>query len=180
MKFAFHEGKAIEAMALIAKLLPGVSPLYVSKILFYAEKWHLNRFGRPILADTYIAMPLGPVPSTVKNFIDHNWAWVAKPEQFDEAVRVEKKEGFYRLYSGKRAPNTDLLSPSDVACLEEAVKFCSDKKPEELSALTHHEKAWREAPANGAMDYELFIDDDNPNKNAVLAIAKETAACGIL
>jgi uncharacterized phage-associated protein len=180
MKFAFHEGKAIEAMALIAKLHPGVTPLYVSKMLFFAEKWHLNRYGRPILADTFIAMPKGPVPSTIKNFIDHNWAWVDKPAQFEEAVKVQKKGGFKRLYTGTREPNLDLLSKTDVDCITEAVDFCKDKDPEELSLLTHHERSWREADANGAMDYELFIDEDNPNRQAILAIARETAACGIL
>lgn len=73
LKFPFHETKALEVLAFIAKTSPGLTPLFVSKILFFAEKWHLNRYGRPIIGDTYIAMPRGPVPSAIKNYIDHNW-----------------------------------------------------------------------------------------------------------
>ena len=36
------------------------------------------------------------------------------------------------------------------------------------------------ADANQAMDYEMFIDDDNPRKNAVIDMAKEAASYGVL
>lgn len=157
-----------------------MTPLFVSKVLFFAEKWHFNRYGRPILADTYIAMPKGPVPSTVKNFIDHNWDWVDKPEDFDNAVTFDRSKGWPRLMSGKRKVNKDVLSATDIECITEAIDFCKDKSSDELSQITHREKAWLKAGVNSAMDYELFIDDDNPNKAAILAMAKEVAVCGIL
>ena len=59
IKFAFSDSKALEALAFIASMRPGFTPLFVSKVLFFAEKWHINRYGRPIIADTYIAMVLG-------------------------------------------------------------------------------------------------------------------------
>lgn len=180
IKFAFHESKAIEALALIAELQPGMTPLYVSKTLFFAEKWHINKYGRPILADTYIAMPRGPVPSTVKNFIDHKWDWVAKPEELDAAVLFDRSKGWARLMPGSRKANMELLSATDIECLAEAVSFCKDKKPDELSQITHQEKAWLQADTNAPMDYELFIDDDNPHRDEILSMVKEVAACGVL
>ena len=33
-------------------------------------------------------MPRGPVPSTIKNFIDEKWDWVDRPEGFDEAITI--------------------------------------------------------------------------------------------
>jgi len=180
IKFAFHEGKAVEALALIAKLKPGLTPLYVSKIFFYAEKWHLNRYGRPIVADTYIAMPKGPVPSTIKNFIDSNWAWIDKPEEIDNAIKIDSSKGWPRLFAGEREPNLSILSETDAQCLEEAVNYCKDKSPAELSALTYQEKSWLLAEANQAMDYEHFIDDDNPNRVQIVELAKVASAYGIL
>jgi uncharacterized phage-associated protein len=180
LKFAFSEAKAIEALAFVAREHPGLTPLYVAKVLFYAEKWHLNRYGRPILADTYIAMPLGPVPSTVKNFIDGNWEWVEKPERLDEAITIDRSRRLPRLMPGKLADDLSTLSESDIQCLSEAIAFCKDKTPEELSALTHFERAWQEADANRAMDYALFIDDDNPHREEILQMARENAAYGVL
>jgi hypothetical protein len=180
IKFPFHEGKAVEALALVAQVQPGLTPIYVSKIFFFAEKWHLNRYGRPIVADTYIAMPQGPVPSVIKDFIDQKWDWTSKPEDFDTAIKIVRKRGLLRLLPGRRPPNLDVLSESDIECLKEAIAFCKDKTPDELSDLTHLEKAYRLAIANAPMDYEFFIDDDNPDKADVLASARRTAAYGVL
>jgi uncharacterized phage-associated protein len=180
IKFPFHEGKAIEALALIASVSPGLTPLFVSKILFYAEKWHLNRYGRPVIGDTYVAMPQGPVPSVVKDYIDQKWDWVHKPEGFDEAVAIQRQAGLLRLLPGQRGPNLDALSESDVECIAEAIAFCKDKSADELSLLTHREKAYVLAQANGPMDYEFFIDDDNPQHATVVARAKRVAAYGVL
>ncbi len=180
LKFPFYEKKAVEALAYIAQVRSGLTPLYVSKILFYAEKRHLNQYGRPILADTYIAMPMGPVPSTVKNFIDHNWDWIPKPEEFDSAVVIDRTKGLSRLMPGKRKPDLSVLSQTDVECLDQAIAFCADMSASELSRITHAEKAWLAAGANQPMDYEMFIDDDNPHKDEILSMAREIAVHGVL
>lgn len=180
MKFAFSEKKALEALAYIAHTHEGFSPLYVAKILFYAEKWHINRYGRPIIADTYIAMPRGPVPSVIKDFIDQNWNWVEKPEGFDDAVNITVFQGMRRLMKGKRPPNLDLLSESDIECLKEAIEFCLGKSADELSNLTHLEKSYLHADPNKPMNYLFFIDEDNPNKEVITEVARENAIHGVV
>src|SRR3954470_1467330 len=136
LRFAFSEGKALEALAFIARERPGLSPLYIAKILFYAEKWHLNRYGRPIIADTYIAMPKGPVPSSVRDYIEQNWHWVDHPEDFYAAIKIERAGHLPTLVPGSRGPNLDVLSESDLECLREAINFCVTKTSDELSQLT--------------------------------------------
>ena len=180
MKFAFNEAKALEALAFIAKERPGFTPLYVSKVLFFAEKWHLNRFARPIIADTYIAMPMGPVPSTIKNYLDANWQWLREPEGFAEAVKIDRTGAFPALMPIEGRVAIGFLSPSDIDCLLEAIAYCKDNTPDELSNITHFEKAWKSAEVNRAMDYADFVDDDNPNKDEILRIAQENAAYAIL
>lgn len=179
LKFAFNEAKAIEVLAFIAEKAPGLTPFYVSKVLFYAEKWHLNRFGRPIIADTYVAMPDGPVPSTIKNFLDGNWEWIEEPDGLDQAVKIDRSGRRLRLNPGTRPVNTDLLSTTDMDCLLESIGFCKDKSFTVLSRMTHFEKAWKSAEPNRYMDYADFIDDDNPNRDEIIAIAEETAAYGV-
>ena len=180
LKFAFSEAKAIETLAFIANESPGLTPFYVAKVCFYAEKWHFNRYGRPILADTYIAMPRGPVPSTIKNFLDGKWDWVEKPQDLDDAVSIDRTQKWARLFKGKRAPNMALLSQTDIDCLKEAIHFCTSKSPSELSTMTHYEKSWASAEPNRAMDYADFIDDDNPHKAEIAEMAKVNSAYGVL
>ncbi|WP_409530306.1 Panacea domain-containing protein [Shinella sp.] len=49
------------------------------KTLYYADRAHLQRYGRPITGDRYIAMENGPVPS---------YAYNAVKQQLPEAERV--------------------------------------------------------------------------------------------
>ncbi|HEV2628044.1 MAG TPA: Panacea domain-containing protein [Pseudolabrys sp.] len=180
LKFAFNEAKALETLAFIAKIKAGFTPFYVAKVLFFAEKWHLNRYGRPIIADTYIAMPRGPVPSTIKNYMDGEWGWSPEPDGLDEAVKIDHSGRFPRLMPIEGRQEGGLLSSSDAECLKEAIDYCKDKSPDELSKITHFEKAWKAAEANRPMDYADFIDDDNPHKKEILRLAQENAAYAIL
>lgn len=180
LKFQFNEEKAIEILAYIAQEVPGQTPLYVSKILFYAEKWHLNKFGRPIIGDTFYAMQRGPVPSTIKNFIDEKWDWVEKPEAFDDAVTMQRSDnGLTKLMQGKREPNLNILSASDIECVKQAIAYCLPKSASQLSHLTHFEKAWLNAETNKPMDYLYFIDEDNENREEIIEISYENAIHGI-
>jgi len=180
LKFSFNDAKALEALAFIASERPGFTPLYVSKVLFFAEKWHINRYGRPIIADTYIAMPRGPVPSTIKNFIDEKWDWVDRPQGFDEAITISTGSYLRRLMPGLRRPNISCLSETDMECLRDAIAYCNLKSADELSDITHFEKSWRNAPTNSPMSYEDFIDDDNENKDEILKEMEEIATHGVL
>jgi uncharacterized phage-associated protein len=44
-----------------------IGRLKLMKLLWLADRIHLNKYGRLILRDQYSALPLGPVPSTTMN-----------------------------------------------------------------------------------------------------------------
>lgn len=178
LRFQFDEQKAVEVLAYMAGRWPGITQFYAAKVLFFAEKKHLNRYCRPIVADTFIAMPNGPVPGTLYDFIKGNLDQAGDPQAILDAIEVD--QGRYKQVRAKRPADLSFLSDSDVECLEEAIRFCHGKKFDELSQITHRERAWQEAPQNGPMDYEALIDEDNPNRDAVLEQAREFAAYGVL
>jgi len=176
MRFQFDERKGTEALVYIANAWPNVTIFFASKVLFFAEKRHLNAYGRPIVADTFIAMSNGPVPSTLYDFIKGNFGQSGDPEGFRAAVELIKPP----IIAAKRKYDPKILSQSDVECLIAAIEFCKPKGFSHLSQLTHQERSWAEASTNSPMDYELFIDSDNPNRDAILAEAREFAAYGVL
>ncbi|HSX53856.1 MAG TPA: Panacea domain-containing protein [Sphingomonas sp.] len=176
LRFQFDERKGTEALAYIAAKWPNVTIFYASKVLFFAEKKHLNAYGRPIVADTFIAMPNGPVPSTLYDFIKGNLGQSGDPEGFREAIDTAN----HPRIAAKRPFNNEALSATDIECIDAAIAYCRPKGFGHLSQLTHQERAWSEAYANSAMDYELFIDEDNPNRNEIISEAREFAACGVL
>lgn len=178
LRFAFDEVKGREALTYIASRWPGITVFFASKVLFFAEKHHLNRYGRPIAADTFMAMPNGPVPAVLYDFIRGRLDQAGDPEAVARAISVRRAP--WPSVTALREADRDVLSPSDVECLDEALAFCRSRGFAALSQLTHLERAWSEAPANGPMSYEAMIDLDNPHREAILDEAREFAAFGVL
>ncbi|WFS00631.1 Panacea domain-containing protein [Rhizobium tumorigenes] len=178
LRFQFDEKKGVEAVTFIASRWPDVTAFFAAKILFFAEKYHLNRYARPIVADTFIAMPNGPVPSTIYDFIKGRLHNAGDPESITNAFTVAQSP--WPRVNALRAADTSVLSESDIECLDEAIQFCRRRNFGTLSTLTHQERSWIEAPANGVMDYEAMIDDDNPSKDEIVEEAKEFAIYGVL
>jgi uncharacterized phage-associated protein len=179
LRFAVNPSKAVEALAYVGSVHPNLSQKYLAKIFYFAEKWHLSRYGRPIIADTYVAMPQGPVPSTIRDLVRQNWDWLDKPENFDDCIQISDDRGLMRV-SAKDTATFDRLSNTDKACLEEAINYCANMTPDELSNVTHLERAWYEADRNRYMDYELFIDEDLENREEIVEMAREAAAVAVI
>lgn len=179
LKFRISEEKAIEALVWITSEWKNITPFYLSKVLFFAEKEHLNKHGRPVIADTYIAMPWGPVPSTIRDYVEGNYLFSDFSDHIAQAIEVDRNTRYPQIRA-KRSPRLDVFSSSDLECLKSAIDKCKHVGFATLSGWTHLEKAWLDAPANGPMDYEKFIDDDNPQREAVLEQAREFSVFGVL
>lgn len=176
LRFQFDEKKGVEALTYIASKWPRVTAFFAAKVLFFAEKMHINRYSRPIVGDTFIAMPAGPVPTTLYDFIKGRLDQAGDPEAIMAALSIERDP--YPQMAARRPPDLDALSVSDRECLDEAIVFCRARGFGVLSNLTHQERAWLEAPVNGPMDYELMIEGED--REAILAEVREFATYGVL
>ena len=72
IRFKISYDKAIEVLVWLAKMKPGIDIYHIAKVLFYADKMHINKYARPVIGDSYIKMPYGPVPSGVSDLIKRN------------------------------------------------------------------------------------------------------------
>ena len=79
-RFNFNESKTVEFLVFIAARWPGITPFFVAKVLFFADRDHLRAYGRPVTGDVYIAMPDGPVPSHVYDMVKGNLDFFGDPE----------------------------------------------------------------------------------------------------
>jgi uncharacterized phage-associated protein len=178
LKFQFNEKKGVEALTYIASKWPGITAFFASKVIFFAEKRHINSYGRPIVADTFIAMTNGPVPETLYHFIKGWLAEAGDPEAINSALHIRQQP--YPSIEAKRAADKSVLSLSDIECIDAALKFCRGKSFQDLSLITHQDRAWAEAPVNQPMDYAKMIDDSNPNREMILSDMEEFALYGVL
>lgn len=160
--------KAIEAMVWLANKNPGIDIYHVAKILYYAEKIHLNRYGRPIIGATYIRMEFGQVPSEVRDLITKN-IWMVEPdylERFSAAIKISKEP--YDKLKALRKADMNYFSDTDIECLEESLKKYKDLSFKQLKKTSHKERTWLDTERNDDIDYLLMIDDDNENKEEIV------------
>src|SRR5205823_2113196 len=96
IRFRFAPEKLVQALAFFAERgVRDLDKMKAAKLLFHADKYHLLKYGRPVIGDQYACMEYGPVPSASLNVMndviahDPEYPPVAK-ELFDEYVTVEK------------------------------------------------------------------------------------------
>jgi uncharacterized phage-associated protein len=127
IKFNMNKQKAIECILWIIQR--GESNMYnIWKILFSAEKYHLNNYGRPITGDDYIAMKHGTVPS-----------WLYEEAKNNNLRGIVK--GGNTLYA-ERLPITKLFSESDEIALEHGYNEYAGLDFDAVEAKNHKEPAW--------------------------------------
>ena len=151
--------RLVETLGYIASAWPKIAPFYLSKVLFFADRDHLRQFGRPVTGDAYIAMDNGAVPSRIYDIVKGALDFFGDPAAIDAALMVNQGAKYHEI-SAKRNANTDLLSETDIAALDSAIKFCRGKSFPHLSSLTHQEPAWLHAERNAEMDPELLVSDE--------------------
>jgi uncharacterized phage-associated protein len=134
--FNFDKPKAIEAIVYIASRIEDPTFHSVSKLLYFADKTHLEKYGRFICGETYYAMQYGPVPTHIYAIFRD-----ALPnDAIEEAIEIRQE----RHVIARRAANLDLLSDSDIECLDKAIAMYGDA-PMWRRTEDSHDEAWKSA-----------------------------------
>ncbi len=104
------------------------SPMFVQKMLYYQQGYHLARFGTPLFAEDIEAWKFGPVvPAVYSKYERYGETSIAKPKARAVLFAPEEEDLFYAVYE----------------------KF-SHFDAYELMMRTHKEKPWKEAMGKGA------------------------------
>jgi uncharacterized phage-associated protein len=64
-RFRFDPEKALNLVLYVAGEVPQATFHTISKVIYFADKLHLQRYGRLICGDSYVAMKHGLVPSEI-------------------------------------------------------------------------------------------------------------------
>lgn len=168
--FSVNKDKVVEALVYITDKAPGLTPFFISKIVYFADLWHLTEFGRPVTGDTMVAMENGPVPSFAYRLL--NGETTPPPGSF-AADRSARHPTFHAL----RRPNLDRLSATDRRMLDRAIEHCRSRSFGQLSDETHKHPAWIDAVENRPMSFDRMLADADPK---VVEEAEEFAAYGVL
>ncbi len=172
--FPYDPKKAVQVVAYLAgKKLPDMSAFKVAKLLFWADKIHLQRYGRPVTASTWCRTDNGPIPSEILNVLNFLSGKNTKPiakRDFDlvaaevrRLLRVVPAD--YPEFEAVDQPNLDCFSDSDLEVLDEVASKYGDLRISEIWERVHAEAAVEKANEGRAagkstpMNYELFLID---------------------
>jgi uncharacterized phage-associated protein len=88
-------------------------------------------------------------------------------DSINKSLRIASEEN-WSIWA-IRLPNMDYFSATDIECLAESLRKYGDMSFDELKETSHNEKTFIESMQdNRLIDYLLFIDDDNPNKEEIM------------
>ena len=159
---AFNIDRSLNALLYVANHLDSnrrdIHKIF--KILYFADMSHLNKYGRPITGDTYIAMKYGPVPSSIYDMV--------KIVRGDSWYVQDELKAFFsvndKYLNPLREADLAYLSKSDIDELDEAIKRYRNADFSTMTSLSHG-SAWKSA-----------WDDPNRDEITVHDILKESGA----
>jgi uncharacterized phage-associated protein len=150
--FIFDEEQAIEAILYIAQNVQEPTFHRISKVMYFADKAHLEQYGRFICGDSYVAMKHGPVPLSIYEILKSVRGDGKYLEKANQAFCVQHKY----LVKPLRQADCDYFSDSDLECLDKAIKEYGTLSFYELTELSH-DTAWANADENDCIELEQMI-----------------------
>ena len=173
-KISYHINfdKAVETILWLANKKPGIDIYHIGKIIFYAEKKHLNKYAMPIIGDEYHNGDFGPFPSTIRDMIQKTWIDMEMLSVVSDAFNVEDTP--YATPKPKRKPDLGFFSETDIECLENALKICGPMSFDELKNKAHDELCYLNTPQNKTVDYAALIESDNPLRDEIIEEMEQT------
>jgi len=169
----FDPERALELVLYVANQLRYPTLHSVSKVLYFADKEHLSRYGSLLSGDNYVAMRHGPVPSAIYNLLKAAAGRQEPliPAQFYELVSQSLKVEDRRRVLPLREAKLGLLSSSQRECLDESIKVNGRLSFVRLTAKSH-DAAWKTADENDLIEVKA-IAKTLPNAKQVLAYLED-------
>lgn len=160
LRTRFDSEKALEAILYVASRAPIPDIYHVGKILYFADRLHLERYGRLISGDNYSAMKDGPVADNAYDIIKiarGDGRYIPNGCDVDtirSTLSVSDGRGGHRVRA-LRPVDDDAFSDSDIACINEALEIYGRMSFGEIRRISH-DNVWESANENGDIPLEVL------------------------
>lgn len=120
----------------LQKFDDGVDYIKLFKIIYFAQRDYLCRFGKTLIPETFKARMHGPIPTltdkVIKNVEDGVGDDFPDLKEFMESIKVINQK-VYAL----REPNLDFIAKKERECLDKWFDYCKDRRSYDLSEESH-------------------------------------------
>lgn len=155
-----NANKGVEALVYAARRLPGKGHYWPLKAQYVADRRHLERHGRTLYGETYVAMPYGPVPQAAFNASRALAEGELICELPMDAVRAALRRDGDRLVALRDA-DPHVLGADERESLDWAIRIVADLSFDELKNQTH-DSAWEKTPRNAPMAWQDIVATLDP------------------
>mgnify|MGYP000977543113 CR=1 FL=1 len=139
------------------KLNHPVDKITAIKLIYFADRYHLRKYGRLITGDVYYAMKYGTVASNIKDILSNN---ICNEEGKGYIEQCIKKIDDKTYESVKSDIQLKSLSKTDIEALDFVIKKLGSLTSWELSELSHKYPEWKR--------FENTLSDDNKREPVVI------------
>lgn len=171
--------KFIQAILYFAHNTAALGKVKLFKLLYLLDFEHFRQTGRSVTGLDYRAWKMGPVPAALVQ------QWDELDDDLAAAIRIEPRPviDYVRENVVPLQPfNAEHFTKRELRLLEDIANRFNGAFSERMIDVTHAENgAWAKTWAGGegndnTIPYELAIDDDDPNRTAVLEAAAQHEA----
>ncbi|MBQ9639139.1 MAG: SocA family protein [Bacteroidales bacterium] len=149
----FNLNKSLQAVLYVANRLVRKDFHKIFKVLYFADRNHLSKYGRSITGDTYIAMTDGPVPSNIYDIfksVRGDGFFSKRAADFTTLFRVVD----WNFIFPEAEADISQLSESDVEELDDSLRLYGSLSWDEVREKSH-DYAWRST----ARDYPISVEN---------------------
>ena len=159
----FDYKKAVQAINYFAIKEGGrIDKMKVIKLIYFADRYHMRKYGRPITNDEYFAMTYGPVASGTKDIAEMSGFLGEKEKEYAEMFLTAPDRNDVESV---RNDLDNVFSKSDMEALDFAWRVFGHFDQFQLYRITHEYPDWRKHEtklkerSRIRMNYEDFFND---------------------
>jgi uncharacterized phage-associated protein len=137
--------KSVQAINYFARKKEGhINKMKAIKLIYFADRYHIRKYGRPVVGDVYWAMKLGPVASCTLNTANLSETSLEKDCLSYAKIFLSHPKGDVKMESiiSKEGVDLKIFSQTDIEALETSFKEFGDKDQFELADLSHLYPEW--------------------------------------
>jgi uncharacterized phage-associated protein len=162
----FNLKKTTQAINFLAIKSHGqIDKIKAVKLIYFADRFHLRKYGRPITNDEYWAMEWGPVNSNTKDIADMNEEYLGVSEYTYASQYIEKPAK--NVIKSIQEVNNKVFSQTDIEALNWAWETFGHLDGFTLADLSHEYPEWKKfkdiieskTQSRVRMHYEDFFED---------------------
>jgi uncharacterized phage-associated protein len=165
----FDFDKTINSALYVAEKIKTKDLHKIFKILYFADRGHLVKYGRPITGDTYIKMNNGPVPTNLYN--------IFQSIRENKSFHGRDMKEYFTVYGGyfvnpEKKTDLEYLSITDTKELDISIAKYG-RVPFGLLTAISHDIAWEYAEENKAIAIENILREAGEDEEYISYIVED-------